>query len=137
MNAPASCGKICWRYRSGAWRILMDGSAKYHRCDARLRRLRAGKVQSCRVEFMIMARHHLRGKTMNASNRRPVSRRVPSVLSVLALAVLTLGSWRFADAQQSPAATTNTVGLEEIIVTAQKRAQNSQDVGIALSAVTG
>ena len=74
---------------------------------------------------------------MNASNRRPVSRRVPSVLSVLALAVLTLGSWRFADAQQSPAATTNTVGLEEIIVTAQKRAQNSQDVGIALSAVTG
>ena len=28
-------------------------------------------------------------------------------------------------------------GLEEIVVTAQKRAQNSQDVGIAISAVTG
>lgn len=31
----------------------------------------------------------------------------------------------------------STGGLEEVIVTAQKRAQNSQDVGIALSAVTG
>ena len=37
--------------------------------------------------------------------------------------------------QQAPAATTSRRRLEEIIVTAQKRAQNSQDVGIAMSAV--
>ena len=38
---------------------------------------------------------------------------------------------------QQPATPAAAGGLEEIIVTAQKRAQNSQDVGIALSAVTG
>ena len=42
-----------------------------------------------------------------------------------------------ASAQNAPSPTVTTGGLEEIIVTAQKRAQNSQDVGIALSAVTG
>src|SRR3981081_706573 len=39
--------------------------------------------------------------------------------------------------QQSAASTEAAGGLQEIIVTAQKRAQNSQDIGIALSAVTG
>ncbi len=42
-----------------------------------------------------------------------------------------------ASAQSTPSPTATAGGLEEIIVTAQKRAQNSQDVGIALSAVTG
>ena len=42
-----------------------------------------------------------------------------------------------ASAQNAPSPSVTTGGLEEIIVTAQKRAQNSQDVGIALSAVTG
>ena len=40
-------------------------------------------------------------------------------------------------AQQAAASTEPAGGLQEIIVTAQKRAQNSQDIGIALSAVTG
>jgi iron complex outermembrane receptor protein len=53
------------------------------------------------------------------------------------LTTLIWGALQPANAQQPPAATTSSVGLEEIIVTAQKRAQNSQDVGIALSAVTG
>jgi iron complex outermembrane recepter protein len=53
--------------------------------------------------------------------------------AVLAVAIsgLLCGS---ALAAETPAASG---GLEEVIVTAQKRAQNSQDVGIALSAVTG
>ena len=42
-----------------------------------------------------------------------------------------------ASAQQTSATSSTGVGLEEVIVTAQKRAQNSQDVGIALSAVSG
>jgi len=42
-----------------------------------------------------------------------------------------------ASAQQAAASTGPIGGLEEVIVTAQKRAQNSQDVGIAISAVTG
>jgi iron complex outermembrane recepter protein len=56
---------------------------------------------------------------------------------ILCLAALTLGAMRPAVAQQSSASATPTVGLEEVIVTAQKRAQNSQDVGIAISAVSG
>ena len=40
-------------------------------------------------------------------------------------------------ATRSAAAAEAPAGLEEIVVTAQKREQNSQDVGISLSAVTG
>src|SRR3977135_876249 len=40
-------------------------------------------------------------------------------------------------AQQAAASTEPAGGLQEIIVTAQKRAQNSQDIGIALPARTG
>jgi iron complex outermembrane receptor protein len=57
--------------------------------------------------------------------------------AALCLAVLGAGLGQVATAQQSPAATASGAGLEEIIVTAQKRAQNSQDVGIAISAVSG
>ncbi len=56
---------------------------------------------------------------------------------ILCLAALSLGAMRPTAAQQSSASATPTVGLEEVIVTAQKRAQNSQDVGIAISAVSG
>ena len=45
------------------------------------------------------------------------------------------GLLQAATAQQAPVATAGR--LEEVIVTAQKRAQNSQDVGIAISAVSG
>ena len=57
--------------------------------------------------------------------------------AVLCLAALGAGLGQAATAQQSTATATPGVGLEEIIVTAQKRAQNSQDVGIAISAVSG
>lgn len=40
-------------------------------------------------------------------------------------------------AQQATATEEPAGGLQEVIVTAQKRAQNSQDIGIALSAVSG
>ena len=43
---------------------------------------------------------------------------------------------RVADAQQQTAAG-STGGLEEIVVTAQKREQNPQEIGISLSAITG
>src|SRR5262249_51035916 len=33
--------------------------------------------------------------------------------------------------------TTSSAGLEEVVVTAQKRAQNAQDVGISISAISG
>src|SRR5438309_1505135 len=42
-----------------------------------------------------------------------------------------------ADAQQAAASTEPAGGLQEVIVTAQKREQNLQDIGIALSAVSG
>ena len=73
---------------------------------------------------------------MNA-NYRLLALRTPQIMAAFMLAALTLGLWQPANSQQSPAATTSSGGLEEIIVTAQKRAQNSQDVGIAISAVTG
>ena len=74
---------------------------------------------------------------MKSSDRLPASLRISRTLFGLALAtMLSLGS-PIASAQQAPAASASGVGLEEIIVTAQKREQNSQDVGIALSAVTG
>ena len=56
---------------------------------------------------------------------------------LLCVAALGLGAAEPSAAQQTAATATTGVGLEEVIVTAQKRAQNSQDVGIALSAVTG
>ncbi len=74
---------------------------------------------------------------MKTTNRLLASLRVALSSTALVLAMAMLGVGHPANAQQAPAATTSTVGLEEIIVTAQKRAQNSQDVGIALSAVTG
>ena len=63
----------------------------------------------------------------------------PSGRLAILIAVLTTGLVQAlpASAQTAPSPTATTGGLEEIIVTAQKRAQNSQDVGIALSAVTG
>ena len=39
--------------------------------------------------------------------------------------------------RSAASATEAPVGLEEIVVTAQKREQNSQDIGISLSAITG
>ena len=59
--------------------------------------------------------------------------RIP-VLGVAAMALLT--GAHVADAQQQSAATP-TGGLEEILVTAQKREQNPQEIGISLSAITG
>jgi iron complex outermembrane receptor protein len=59
----------------------------------------------------------------------PTGRAALTVLAFCATQVFTPAAL----AQKAPAAG----ALEEIIVTAQKRAQNSQDVGIALSAVTG
>lgn len=60
------------------------------------------------------------------------------MIAIVALAVsLAPALAPAASAQNAPSPTVTTGGLEEIIVTAQKRAQNSQDVGIALSAVTG
>src|SRR5262252_3084065 len=56
------------------------------------------------------------------------------VLGVVAMGLL--AGTRVADAQQQTAATT-TGGLEEIVVTAQKREQNPQEIGISLSAITG
>ena len=58
-------------------------------------------------------------------------------LALLFLAALGLAAVHTAIAQQSSVPATAGAGLEEVIVTAQKRAQNSQDVGIALSAVSG
>ena len=58
-------------------------------------------------------------------------------LAFLCLAALGLGATHSAIAQQNSVPATAGAGLEEVIVTAQKRAQNSQDVGIALSAVSG
>ena len=56
------------------------------------------------------------------------------VLGVIAMGLL--AGARVADAQQ-PTAATATGGLEEIVVTAQKREQNPQEIGISLSAITG
>jgi len=56
------------------------------------------------------------------------------VLGVLAMAAL--AGARVADAQQQTAAAASG-GLEEIVVTAQKREQNPQEIGISLSAITG
>ena len=61
--------------------------------------------------------------------------RTPALL--LCVAALGLGATQPSVAQQADATATTGVGLEEVIVTAQKRAQNSQDVGIAISAVSG
>src|SRR5665213_3127814 len=54
-------------------------------------------------------------------------------IRAMALATVLTASSVAAIAQQAPA----TGALEEIIVTAQKRAQNSQDIGISISAISG
>ena len=60
------------------------------------------------------------------------------LLSATTLAVLlSCALPQGANAQQASVAGSAAGGLEEVIVTAQKRAQNSQDVGIAISAVSG
>ena len=70
---------------------------------------------------------------MNTPNRT-CSITLAGRTAMMALAFFTAQTFAPAAlAQKAPAAG----ALEEIIVTAQKRAQNSQDVGIALSAVTG
>src|SRR5450432_1245443 len=89
------------------------------------------------VTFYDTCESSTQGETMNTTNRLLAALRVPLRSAALVLATLLWGALQPAHAQQAPAATTSTSGLEEIIVTAQKRAQNSQDVGIALSAVTG
>ncbi len=74
------------------------------------------------------------------NTKRPISltsiRRVAVAATV---AVLVSQSWQQVTLAQTSASTTpaQVSGLGEIIVTAQKRAQNSQDVGIAVSAVSG
>ena len=63
-----------------------------------------------------------------------------TILRAGMVTAISLAAWsaqallQAASADQAPVATGR---LEEVIVTAQKRAQNSQDVGIALSAVSG
>ena len=59
------------------------------------------------------------------------------VMIMIAALATSLAPALAVSAQNAPAPSVTTGGLEEIIVTAQKRAQYSQDVGIALSAVTG
>jgi iron complex outermembrane receptor protein len=63
------------------------------------------------------------------------------ILALLCAAALGAGTALPTAAQQAQApasaAAPAGAGLEEVIVTAQKRAQNSQDVGIAISAVSG
>jgi outer membrane receptor protein involved in Fe transport len=49
----------------------------------------------------------------------------------LALGLVCVGTARAADESGPPAA------LDEVVVTAQKRAQNAQDVGISISATSG
>ena len=67
---------------------------------------------------------------------QPVSRTFRAHVAVLIVAGLaSLAGTRLAVAQQQPAATAG--GLEEIVVTAQRREQNPQEVGISLAAITG
>src|SRR6266513_2954364 len=64
----------------------------------------------------------------------PVSPRAFEFTVAIAAALAALAGAPTARAQQ-PAATSG--GLEEVIVTAQKREQNLQEIGISLSAVSG
>src|SRR5256885_1843421 len=58
------------------------------------------------------------------------------ILAVLA-ACVSAALLQTADAQQAAASTEPAGGLQEVIVTAQKREQNLQEIGISLSAVSG
>ena len=71
---------------------------------------------------------------MNTPIRTADSLRARTLATAIALVVTQVLS-ASAHAAETPAAVSG--GLEEIVVTAQKRAQNSQEVGIAISAVTG
>lgn len=67
--------------------------------------------------------------------------RSKSILGAGRILAAVLGVW-LSQALMQPAAAQQAAaepagGLQEVIVTAQKRAQNSQDIGIALSAVSG
>ena len=74
---------------------------------------------------------------MNTLVRQMALLSIPLRSMVFLGAVLMLAALQSANAQEAPTSTTAGGGLEEVTVTAQKRAQNSQDVGIALSAISG
>jgi len=68
---------------------------------------------------------------------RPASITRGGRIASAALAICVAQALASAAAAQNAPAPAVSGGLEEIVVTAQKRAQNSQEVGIAISAVTG
>ena len=72
---------------------------------------------------------------MNANTRPTPIIRSGRIASATLAACIAQALVQAAGAQTAPAVAAG--GLEEIVVTAQKRVQNSQEVGIALSAVTG
>ena len=74
------------------------------------------------------------GKTMQQNNNRP-SKWTSFIAGIATWFTGTVGIQN-ATAQTGEAATGQRV-LEEVVVTAQKRAQNMQDIGIAVSAFTG
>src|ERR1700710_2317021 len=73
---------------------------------------------------------------MDERHRRKTLTRAGLVSAALLLGGTTAGV-QAARAQETAAPAAPSGALEEIIVTAQKRSQNSQDVGIAISAVSG
>jgi iron complex outermembrane receptor protein len=60
----------------------------------------------------------------------------PAVIILLTSVLLPAASALAQDAQTQPAATEPSVGLEEIVVTAQKRSENLQDTPISMAALT-
>src|ERR1700753_597696 len=58
-------------------------------------------------------------------------------VALSALAAVLVTATVTATAQTATSGTASGGALEEIVVTAQKREQNSQDIGISLSAITG
>lgn len=54
-----------------------------------------------------------------------------------AVGVLTLASAQGASAQSAPARNTQATSLEDVVVTAQRREQKAQDIGIAISVLSG
>ncbi len=74
---------------------------------------------------------------MNTPDRPESTTRVTPIVAAALLAWLAQTPLQTVLAQQAAASSEPAGGLAEVIVTAQKRAQNSQDIGIALSAVSG